>query len=89
MTNYACVVCPSGSYLYTPPVDNTNCLICDTNAVCKGSNIVYPLAGYWRENDTSDDFILCPRTESCLEGNETNLMGICDEGYEGIVCAEC
>ena len=32
---------------------------------------------------------MCPRTESCLEGNETNLMGICDEGYKGTVCANC
>ena len=62
MTNYACVVCPSGSYLYAPPVNNTNCLICDTNAICNGGSIVYPKAGYWRDNDTSEDFILCPRT---------------------------
>ena len=54
MNNYACLPCPAGYYLYDPPENNTNCLVCNENSVCLGKNIVYPAANYWRENDTSN-----------------------------------
>ena len=57
MNNFACIPCTAGYYLYDPPENNTNCLVCEENAVCLGKNIAFPVASYWRENATSDDFI--------------------------------
>ena len=36
-----------------------------------------------------NDFYACFRTESCLGGDEAHPLGECDEGYNGILCANC
>ena len=37
----------------------------------------------------NNNFIACLRYASCLGGDEDNPLGICDTGYNGILCANC
>ena len=49
-----------------------------------GGSEVYPLAGYWRSSNTSDDFIACRNDVACLGGEYptvNNSMGACEIGY--------
>jgi len=90
MLNLACEPCPYGSFLYEAPTENTNCKKCEEDySVCQEKNIVYPKDGYWRASNSSEDWISCPRTSSCLKGDQNNLQGICNVGYHGIVCGVC
>ena len=65
------------------------CNECDNRAVCFGRNITAPIAGYWRINATSTNFIACRLDKACLAGDQNNPLGICDDGYRGILCADC
>ena len=55
---------------------------------------MYPAEGYWRIDTSSDNFIKCPQSKSCLggskdEGKSISLTGFCGEGYEGVACSGC
>ena len=56
---------------------------------CYGANYTAPKAEYWRSSPTSTNYILCPNPEACLAGSEEEPLGICAEGYDGILCANC
>ncbi len=56
--------------------------------------MVYPAQGYWRIDESSDNFVKCPEIDSCLGGSKDggkniSLMGFCEEGYEGMACSSC
>lgn len=36
-----------------------------------------------------DTFTPCLRPDSCLGGSETDPVGTCDTGYQGILCSDC
>ena len=48
-----------------------------------------PKKEFYRTSEDSDVFKECKRSASCLEGDENNPLGICDEGYHGIMCGQC
>ena len=53
-------------------------------------NITAPKPEYWRSSPTLETFTYCSRRpESCLGGNETEPLGVCEEGYQGILCGDC
>lgn len=60
-------------------------------AICDGGAEIYPLPGYWRSSNVSDNFMQCPNVNSCLGRNypENNLLGACSQGYRGIMCSDC
>lgn len=66
-----------------------DCRICDKNAICFGENLMAPKDKYYRVSEHSNQFNECQRTESCLKGDEQNPIGICAEGYQGIMCGKC
>ena len=52
-------------------------------------NHTAPKAGYWRSAPRLESYSPCPRSESCLGGNETDPIGQCEIGYQGILCGDC
>ena len=52
-------------------------------------NITTPRPKYWRANSTSENYIECFNPKACLGGDELSPIGICEEGYGGILCADC
>lgn len=66
-----------------------NCTDCSPHAVCYSGSNIAPRDGYWRSSNDSENFIKCPNSASCLAGNITNPIGVCAEGYEGILCGDC
>ena len=52
-------------------------------------NITATKPSFWRSHATSEEFTPCNRPESCLGGNETDAIGQCAVGYQGILCADC
>lgn len=51
--------------------------------------MVAPDPGYWRSSNVSENFILCENVDACLGGDINNSMGICAQGYKGIICGDC
>ena len=85
----ACIPCPQQFYLYEACNKTCQCLDCPTVAYCHGSYHTSPKPGYWRSDPFKNNFISCLRYESCLGGDQDNPLGICDVGYNGILCANC
>jgi len=84
-----CQICDPNYYLIDPPDMERNCKLCDSNAICFGGNKIAPREGYSRTNLSSDMIIECPTEEACLEGDEENLLGSCNIGYDGFLCGSC
>ena len=60
--------------------------------MCMGGSNIYPLPGYWRDSNMTDNFISCFNYDACLGGlynNQTSATGFCFEGYIGTVCGVC
>ncbi len=85
----ACVACSNGTFAYTAPSGESSCSVCSDFATCYGKNYTAPIAGYWRANATTESWVACPRPDSCLAGDSTNLTGVCEDGYTGIACGVC
>ncbi|CAG9323993.1 unnamed protein product [Blepharisma stoltei] len=82
-----CQVCTSGTYNLEA---GTSCKDCPAEAKCYGKSDIYPLAGYWRWSNTTDDFLECPNSAACLGGVATNnSLGECETGYYGNLCQSC
>lgn len=70
LKDYACVVCPPGSYsLQQNPGDwtLTQCLPCPKNAICRDGTIDTS-PGYWRSNYFSATLQKCPIQQACKGG---------------------
>ena len=42
------------------------CIECSGPIECLGGNIVYPTAGYWKMDRTSDNIVKCFNNEACM-----------------------
>ncbi|KAI9346431.1 hypothetical protein DFJ73DRAFT_469429 [Zopfochytrium polystomum] len=85
-----CLNCEAGFYNYK---ENTTegCNICPDQAICPGGAVVNVKSGIWRSaivNTTVPDFYPCPYDSCCPSGNCT-VDHICEEGFAGILCAQC
>ena len=60
-----------------------------------GGHELFPKPGYWRLNENSTNFLLCPLKEACLGGENADYKslefysGKCKIGYEGPLCNLC
>ncbi len=84
-----CQKCKATTYLYDVPTEVTSCKDCDPNADCYGGTVVAPNKEYWRSTNISEEFYACLNPAACMGGSETEPTGVCDTGYEGVLCAEC
>lgn len=84
-----CEKCPFGYYLIEPPSDIKPCKSCDVNAYCNGTNKLAPRPGYYRLNMSNDLIMECYNNIVCLGGNEDNMYGMCEKGYQGQLCGSC
>ena len=62
----SCSSCLSNTYSIADPFTAQSCQKCPDNAVCLGGSITYPAEGYWRSDESSDNLVKCPQTDSCL-----------------------
>ncbi|TNV74992.1 hypothetical protein FGO68_gene289 [Halteria grandinella] len=92
LQNGRCQICPSGQYLLELQTAPSICKKCqDLVSECPGGNEIYPLPGYWRISNQSDDFLKCLYPYACNGRQQlsNNAQGTCAEGYQGILCADC
>jgi|NOAtaT_7_FD_contig_91_1197347_length_1370_multi_2_in_0_out_0_2 hypothetical protein len=45
--------------------------------------------GYWRENELSDDIVLCENKQELCEAKVFLKNQICIEGFTGALCESC
>ncbi|TNV88029.1 hypothetical protein FGO68_gene8850 [Halteria grandinella] len=93
LSNGKCKECEEGYYLIEKPNEPGLCKTCKSDvSVCKGGSQIYPLPGYWRSTNETDNFIQCLNPESCI-GYRQGLYEVqiesCAEGYQGVLCASC
>ena len=96
--DFRCEVCPIGQYSFEKNTSE-KCKPCleEDNFYCLGSSHLSPKPGYWRLNNSSNNFIRCPNPSTCLGYYEektelfdmTKASGQCHTGYKGVLCAEC
>ena len=88
-TELTCTPCKAGFRRYTALQAPGDCEPCLEHEICHGSTITYPMPKYWRSSDTTTDFIECFNPDACLGGDELSPHGICEHGYQGVLCASC
>ena len=88
MPNGECKICDPGTYNLQV---GGNCKRCPSTAVCEGGPSVYPMAGYWRGSNSSENIYECYYAPACLGGlhPQKNLTGNCARGYRGVLCDIC
>ena len=84
-----CLECDTGTYMIEPPMEPKYCIECPQEGYCYGANLITPRDGYIRLNTETDVLIECLNPDACLAGNEENPLGICDTGYDGLMCGSC
>ncbi|TNV88127.1 hypothetical protein FGO68_gene3291 [Halteria grandinella] len=88
-----CHKCDKGTYLITAPTNIQICKECPSNEVaeCLGGDSIYPLPGFWRSTNTSENFLKCRNDLACIGRNppQNESTGACREGYQGILCSDC
>eukprot|EP00347_Sterkiella_histriomuscorum_P009503 403340963 len=91
--NGKCQQCQEGSsFSLVQMTSPGSCQTCPSDkANCYGGSNVGPKPGYWRKNNFTSTFVKCQYTSACLGmvPPENNPMGSCQEGYQGILCADC
>ncbi|TNV87911.1 hypothetical protein FGO68_gene12525 [Halteria grandinella] len=84
-----CEQCEEGTYLLQAPFQPGFCKKCPSlEAECIGGSIVYPLPGYWRSSNESEDFIKCLNPGACI-GRGLAINQQCLDGYQGVLCSDC
>ncbi|TNV74976.1 hypothetical protein FGO68_gene3741 [Halteria grandinella] len=92
LSNGRCQQCSWGTYLFDVYSEPFICKQCQTQfSECLGGFEVYPLPGYWRSSNISEQFYACLYSDACLgKNNDTQAyQGQCDRGYQGFLCADC
>ena len=56
---------------------------------CFGSTLTAPQDTYWRSSSESTNYIPCLNPDACKAGDSSSPTGICKEGYDGVLCANC
>jgi predicted outer membrane repeat protein len=92
-TAQVCVFCESGTYSLTHDTANLDqdsvCHPCPPHTTsCFASSLVLP-AGFWRISPQSDDIFPCPYGKFACRGGELTGDESCLEGYEGPLCGIC
>ncbi|KAI9346435.1 hypothetical protein DFJ73DRAFT_837931 [Zopfochytrium polystomum] len=92
-TNGGISVCLSCEPGFFNLLDNNtdSCIICPEGGVCPGGATLNVKSGKWRSpNATSaiPDFYDCP-FQSCCEGGNCTVDHLCEDGFAGVLCAEC
>ena len=83
----ACLPCNKDTFLIQP---DYKCLACPNGGICLGGAHILPSPGYWRSSYFSAILYRCPISEACLgNSTESDYLGTCREGYEGIMCSSC
>ncbi|CAI2363468.1 unnamed protein product [Moneuplotes crassus] len=94
-----CEICAAGTYSLQQ--NSTECISCDLNAVCLGSNQVSVAPGHWRRFQNSTKIVECIVEEACDGGfvstenssqnsDSSNIHPVkCAEGYSGNLCSQC
>ena len=62
----SCTPCSSGTYSLEDPYNISACHKCPDDMKCLGSDIYFPVEGYWRISATSDNIVQCFNSEACL-----------------------
>jgi len=98
MPDHSCRECQVNTYSLEDPMiqnANLNCINCPSNAICLGGDSIFPLPGYWRQNENSSLILTCPTEEACLGYDMNNLTqqeklsGRCHPNYLGNLCYLC
>ena len=84
-----CEVCSYGFYLIEVPNAISKCKTCELNAICMGGNSLFPVQGYTKSYPYSTNIVECHNSPACLQGDTTELTGICAPGYSGFMCGSC
>ena len=76
---------------YSLDWSSEKCFECMDNARCEGSHEIVVDEGFWRQSLNSSKIYECQKKSACLGGYYENMTNpvMCDEGYEGILCASC
>lgn len=62
----SCTPCSSGTYSLGDPYQTNACNECPDDMTCLGGDIYFPVEGYWRISETSDNVVQCFNNEACL-----------------------
>eukprot|EP00347_Sterkiella_histriomuscorum_P017498 403349122 len=88
-----CQYCEAGiSFSLVQMFEPGDCIKCPTDvAICLGGNKIGPQPGFWRKTNSTDRFIECFNYDACLGmlPPENNPLGVCSDGYFGLLCTEC
>ncbi|CDW74850.1 UNKNOWN [Stylonychia lemnae] len=87
-----CLVCSDNQYSLVKMTQPGSCEICESEkAQCLGGANIGPLPGYWRKSNTTKNIEKCLFQPACLGmvAPTFNQLGDCQEGYRGILCADC
>ncbi|CDW82469.1 UNKNOWN [Stylonychia lemnae] len=90
-TSGKCQICQD-SYSLVKMTQPGSCEVCPTEkAKCIEGAQIGPLPGYWRRNNESKIFTQCLYEFACLGmiPPKNILVGECQQGYQGILCADC
>ncbi|CAI2361915.1 unnamed protein product [Moneuplotes crassus] len=94
-----CTVCVAGTY--SLKWNATECVECQHDAQCLGSNEISVSSGYWRRFQNSTKIVECIVEKACEGGyvdyqnedqtsNPTSIHPVkCAEGYSGNLCSQC
>jgi len=100
--NFICKKCTSNEYSLVVPEPRIPlvCEVCRRDvSECMGGFQIGPRAGFWRQNDTTVNFLKCKNPAACpgtvltIDGKRDiktyNATGNCALGYYGAMCAGC
>ena len=86
-----CVTCADGygEGYFSEKSRSASCERCPNGATCpRGQDIILD-EGRWRTSDASLNVLACPKADGCKGGNASEPLGLCADGYEGVLCAVC
>ncbi|KAL4497237.1 hypothetical protein ABPG72_019557 [Tetrahymena utriculariae] len=88
-----CELCPVQKYSLITPDPNSQseqvCKLCpDSCSYCQGNTLILK-NGYWRENNNTDNIVSCVHNPDNCQGESTNSIQSCRQGYIGPLCETC
>ena len=89
--NNICKICSENTFSFDFYPNEDSCKKCPENAICSGSDVIIPLASFWRKDENSSSIIACLVPAACPSQTQLNstFTYICSEGYNGNLCSSC